>query len=142
MNRDNLRRLLLLTDDDLLAKVLATYLSRDGIEVGRVPTVAAMRRSIAEGADGIVVDLAKRDATGSAITELMAMANRWEIAAIILSAQPRRDVLDFGEVVRATDVVSKTESVPAIAARLRVSIQTPRRRQQSGNVNQLSWALA
>lgn len=142
MHRDNLRRLLLLTDDDFLAEVLATYLIRDGIDVERVPTAAVMSQSIADGADGVLVDLSKRDATGSAITALMAMANRWEIAALILSAQPRRDVIEFAAVVRATDVVSKTEAMPAIAARIRVCIQTPRRRAQRSNVDQLGWAMA
>lgn len=143
MNDATVRNLLLLTDDNFLAEVLGTYMKRDNIEVQRIANVEEMARAIAAGADGLLLDIAKRGATGDAIMSLSGRAQRWEIPVIILSAQPRRDLTDFAAVVRATDVVSKTEAMTAIAARIRMCMRTPLRRTEKANsdVDQLSWAL-
>ena len=61
-----------------------------------------------------------------------------------MTAQPRRDLNEFAAVVRATDVVSKTESMTAIAARVRVYMRTPIKAAQKKlePLEQLSWAPA
>jgi DNA-binding response OmpR family regulator len=143
------RRLLLLTDDEFHAEVLGTYMRRDFVEVERVATVDEAAQRIAAGADGVLVDLAKRGVTADAIMTLSGRAQRWEIPMLILSAQPRRDLNDFAAVVRATDVVSKTEAMTAIAARIRMCLVTPLRRETRKSAPPPSqpqlasgWALA
>jgi len=137
------RLLLLLTDDNFMAEVLGTYLRRDNIDVERVASTDDVVRAIGGGADGVLVDLAKRGLAGDAIMNLTTRAQRWEIPVLILSAQPRRDLAEFAAVVHATDVVSKSEPMTAIAARVRLCMRTPLRPQPSAApVQQVSWALA
>jgi len=142
MTESKVRRLLLLTDDTFIAEVLGTYLRRDNIEVERVASADDVVRAIGGGADSILVDLAKNGVTGDSIMNLTSRAQRWEIPLLILSAQPRRDLTDFAAVVRATDVVSKTEAMTSIAARVRLCMRTPLRPQPNGAPVQQVWALA
>ena len=143
MNDTKVRRLLLLTDDNFIAEALGTYMHRDSIDVERVGSADEVLRAIGGGADGVIVDLAKRGVTGDAIMNLTGRAQRWEIPVFIMSAQPRRDLIDFAAVVRATDVVSKTEPMTTIAARVRVCMRTPMKPQpKAAPAGQLSWALA
>ncbi|HEY3054689.1 MAG TPA: hypothetical protein VGK31_02025, partial [Thermoanaerobaculia bacterium] len=53
-------RLLLITDDEFFAEVIGTYMQRDHIAIDRVSSVGEAGREIAVGADGVLVDLAKR----------------------------------------------------------------------------------
>ncbi|MGZ8852854.1 MAG: hypothetical protein ACXW2X_05620, partial [Thermoanaerobaculia bacterium] len=113
----------------------------------RVATTDEAAQGIAAGADGVLVDLAKRGVSADAIMTLSGRAQRWEIPMLILSAQPRRDLNDFAAVVRATDIVSKTEAMTAIAARIRMCLMTPLRREaRKGAAPQslvpVGWALA
>jgi len=142
MTESKVRRLLLLTDDTFIAEVLGTYLRRDNIEVERVASADDVVRAIGGGADGILVDLAKNGVTGDSIMNLTSRAQRWEIPLLILSAQPRRDLTDFAAVVRATEVVSKTEPMAAIAARVRVCMRAALRPRPNGAPVQQVWALA
>jgi DNA-binding response OmpR family regulator len=143
-NDEKTRRLLLLTDDNFIAEALGTYMHRDNIQVDRVTAVGDVVQAIAGGADGVVIDIAKRDITGDVIMNLTGRAQRWEIPVFIMTAQPRRDLSDFAAVVRATDVLSKTESMTAIAARIRLCMRTPMKADPKKLVpsEQLSWALA
>jgi DNA-binding response OmpR family regulator len=122
-----LRRLILITDDEFFSDVIGTYLKRDFIAIERVSSAEAAGTSIAEGADGVLVDLATRGISADAIVTLSGRAQRWKIPMIILSAQPRRDLTEFAAVVCATDVVSKTEAMATIAARVRMLVRTPLR---------------
>jgi DNA-binding response OmpR family regulator len=143
--KGTIRRLLLLSDDKFLAENLRTYLRGDGIDLERVFTAEEAAIRIAAGADGVLVDLGKRGVDGAAVVMLSARAQRWTIPMMILSAQPRRDIADFGEVVRATDVVSKTESMTAIAARVRLCVRTPLRAPAKFNTapfGLVDWAMA
>jgi DNA-binding response OmpR family regulator len=153
MTDTKVRHLLLLTDDDFHAEVLGTYMRRDSVEVERVATPEDAAQGIAAGADGVLVDLAKKGITADAIMTLSGRAQRWEIPMLILSSQPRRDLTDFAAVVRATDVVSKTEAITAIAARIRMCLMTPLRKDtrksaatrppsQSQSEPLVGWALA
>jgi DNA-binding response OmpR family regulator len=144
MTTEKVRRLLLLTDDNFLAEVLGTYLRRDDIEVERARGAEEVLRSIGSGADGIVIDIAKRGLGADAIMNLTSRAEVWDIPVVILSAQARRDLSDFATVVRATDVASKTESMTTIAARIRLCLRTPLRRQQASQrkAEPVAWALA
>jgi DNA-binding response OmpR family regulator len=147
MTDTKVRHLLVLTDDEFHAEVLGTYMRRDFVEVERVATTDEAAQGIASGADGVLVDLAKRGVSADAIMTLSSGAQRWEIPMLILSAQPRRDLNAFAAVVRATDVVSKTESMTAIAARIRMCLMTPLRpaaRQSAARQSQspVGWALA
>ena len=147
MTDTKVRRLLLLTDDEFHAEVLGTYMRRDSVEVKRVATTDEAAQGIASGADGVLVDLAKRGVSADAIMTLSGRAQRWEIPMLILSAQPRRDLNAFAAVVRATDVVSKTEAMTAIAARIRMCLMTPLRpaaHQSAARQSQspVGWALA
>ena len=125
MDDQKTRRLLLLTDDNFIAQTLGTYMRRDNIQVDRVTAVTDVAQAIAGGADGVIIDIAKRGVSGDAIMNITGRAQRWEIPVFIMTAQPRRDLSEFAAVVRATDVVSKTESMTAIAARVRVCVRTP-----------------
>jgi DNA-binding response OmpR family regulator len=125
MDDQKTRRLLLLTDDNFIAQTLGTYMRRDNIQVDRVTAVTDVAQAIAGGADGVIIDIAKRGVSGDAIMNITGRAQRWEIPVFIMTAQPRRDLNEFAAVVRATDVVSKTESMTAIAARVRVCMRTP-----------------
>ena len=125
MNDEKTRRLLLLTDDNFMAEALGTYMHRDNIQVDRVTAVDDVAQAIAGGADGVIIDISKRELSGDAIMNITGRAQRWEIPVFIMTAQPRRDLKEFAAVVRATDVVSKTESMTAIAARVRVCVRTP-----------------
>ncbi len=138
------RRLLLLTDDNFLAEVLGTYTRRDDIEIERCASIADAVREIADGVDGVLVDLAKRGMAGDAIMDLTRLSIPRQIPILILSAQPRHDVMEFVAIVNATDVVSKTEPMAAIAARVRTCMRTPPQRPEPkrGNVEHLGWALA
>ena len=79
MTDTKVRHLLLLTDDDFHAEVLGTYMRRDSVEVERVATVEEAAQGIASGADGVLVDLAKRGVNADAIMTLSNRAQRWEI---------------------------------------------------------------
>jgi DNA-binding response OmpR family regulator len=72
---------------------------------------------------------------------LAGRAQRSKIPMIILSAQPRRQLTEFAAVVCATDVVSKTETMTAIAARIRMVMRTPVHVAHE-DTPQLGWALA
>lgn len=121
-----MRQLLLLTDDNFLSEVLGTYVRRDGIEIVRVASANDATRSIAAGAHGVLVDIAKRHFGGNDIITLSQRAERARIPLLVLSAQTRRDLSEFAAVVRAADVVSKGETMTAIAARLRLWLNSPR----------------
>jgi DNA-binding response OmpR family regulator len=125
MTESTVRRLVVVTDDNFLAEMMSTYMKHDAIEIERVSTAEEAARRIAHGADGVLVDLAKREITADAIVSLSGDAIKWQIPMMILSTQPRRQVTDFASVVRAIDVVSKAESMPAIAARLRMRMRSP-----------------
>jgi DNA-binding response OmpR family regulator len=147
MTDGKLRRLILLTDDNFLAEALGTYMRSDSIAIERVSSTEEAAMQIAAGADGVVIDLAKRGMNGDAVVMLSFRAQRWKIPMMILSSQPRRDVADFGEVVRATDVVSKTEAMTAIAARVRLCVRTPIRGAKTGTASsapfgQVNWVMA
>ena len=136
------RRLLVLTDDHFLADVLGTYMVRDGIELETVGSAAAAARQSA-AADGVLIDLRKRGLTGDIVLQLAQRVQNSAIALLIMSSRPRRDVADFAAVVRATDVVSKTEAIPAIAARIRVCMQTQVRYEApSTPSHNTEWAFA
>ncbi|HEV8660105.1 MAG TPA: hypothetical protein VGS96_15975 [Thermoanaerobaculia bacterium] len=136
------RRLLVITDDEFFAEVIGTYMKRDRILIERVSSAEAAGREIAAGADGVLVDLAKRAISGDAIMTLAGRAQRSKIPMIILSAQPRRQLTEFAAVVCATDVVSKTETMTAIAARIRMVMRTPIRPHDDARpVEALEWAL-
>ena len=145
MSDEKVRRILLLTDDQFLAEVLGTYMRRDDIEIERIDAPADVARRVAAGADGIVVDIAKRGLSGDAIMTLSSRAERWEIPFLVLTAQPRKDVSEFGAVVRATDVLSKTEAMPSIAARIRLCVRTPLKYKPvspKAKAENLDWAIA
>lgn len=144
MNDEKTRRLLLLTDDNCIAEALGTCMHRDNIKVDRVFTIGDVAEAIAAGADGVILDIAKRGLSGDAIMTLTGRAQRWEIPLFIMTAQSRRDLSEFAAVVRATDVVSKTESMTAIAARVRVYMRTPIKAEQKKlePCEHLAWALA
>lgn len=125
INDQKTRRLLLLTDDNFIAEALGTYMHRDNIQVHRLAAIGDVAQAIASGADGVIIDIAKRGVSGDAIMNVTGRAQRWEIPVFIMTAQSRRDLSEFAAVVRATDVVSKTESMTAIAARVRVYMRTP-----------------
>jgi DNA-binding response OmpR family regulator len=125
MDDQKTRRLLLLTDDNFIAEALGTYMHRDNIQVDRVAAVGDVAQAIAGGADGVIIDISKRGVCGDAIMNITGRAQRWEIPVFIMTAQPRRDLNEFVAVVRATDVLSKAESMTAIAARVRVCMRTP-----------------
>ena len=141
MTHDKLRRVLLLTDDNFMAEVLGTYLRSDAIELHRVFSADEAAREIVNGADGVVVDLSKRGVTGDAIVMVSNRAQRWKIPMMILSAQSRRDLTDFVELVQATDVISKKDPMTAIASRLRFCMRTPVRTQPP-RTTQVGWAVA
>jgi DNA-binding response OmpR family regulator len=113
------RRLLLITDDDFVAEAIEMYLRGDGIEVVRTPDGDA-------SGDALLVDLSKRGISGDAMIALAFRAQRAKIPLLVMSAQPRREVTEFAAVVRANDIVSKTERMSAIAARLRMWINADR----------------
>ncbi len=113
------RRLLLITDDDFVAEAMEMYLRGDGIEVVRTADGSA-------SADAVLVDLSKRGISGDAIIALAFRAQRAKIPLLVMSAQPRREVAEFAAVVGARDVVSKTERMSTIAARLRMWINADR----------------
>jgi DNA-binding response OmpR family regulator len=121
-----MRLLLLLTDDRFLAEVLGSYLRGDGIEVVPVASIAEAEPHIGEGASGMLVDLSKRDVAGEDIVVLSFRTRRARIPLLLISAQPRQDVAEFATVVHAADVVSKTERMTAIAARLRICLNGSR----------------
>src|SRR5713226_1957808 len=125
MNESTVRRLVVVTDDNFLSEMMGNYMKHDAIEIERVSTAAEAAHRIGNGADGVLVDLAKREITADAIVSLSGDALKWQIPMMILSTQPRRNVTDFAAVVRAIDVVSKAESMPAIAARVRMRMRTP-----------------
>lgn len=114
-----MRVLLLLTDDNFVAEVLGSYFRRDAIEVVRVRSAV---EAATQRAGAIVVDLAKRGLTGDDVIALSHRAAQRKVPLLLLTAQPRRDVADFANVIRAADIVSKTEPMTATAARLRLYI--------------------
>lgn len=141
-NRER-RRLLLLSDDNFLSEVLGTYLVRDGIDIERITTVGGLPTAIGSGVQGIVIDLAKRGISGDAILAITQCAQRSAIPVVIMSTQPRRDVADFAELVRATDVISKSEPMTTMAARIRVCVQIAMRvEHESSAGQQVDWAIA
>jgi len=115
-----MRQLLLLTDDNFLSEVLGTYVRRDGIEIVRVPTASEAACEIVGGAAGVLVDIAKRGLAGADVIGLSQRAARARIPLFVLSSQARRDLSEFAAVVRAADVISKSEQMTALAARLRL----------------------
>ncbi len=121
-----MQRVILLTDDHFLGEVLGTYLRHDQIEVVRPATTADAIRRVGEDAGALVVDLAKRGLCGQEVISLSQRAERTGVPLLVISAQPRRDVIDFAAIVRATDVLSKSERMAAIATRIRLWIKTPR----------------
>lgn len=135
-------RLVLLTDDNFLGDVLGSYMVRDGIDVERVSNADQLAREIAAGADGVLVDLAKRGVTGDAVMQIALRAHTKAIPFLIASAQPRRDLVEFAAVIRATDVVSKTERMTTIAARIRLCLQTPVRVAREDGTNAFEFAFA
>lgn len=141
MNDQKARRLLLLTDDNFIAEVLGTYLVRDLIYVERIGSADDMANAIASGADGVIIDLAKRGVNADAILKVTARAQRWDIPVLVMSAQSRRALADFAAVVRATDTISKSEAMTSIAARVRLCVLTPFKKQPKP-VEQANWALA
>lgn len=138
----NVRRLLLLTDDNFIADALGNYMHGDEINVERVECPNDIVRSIGGGADGVVIDLSKRGMTGDAIMNLTTRAQRWEIPVFIMSAQPRNALMEFVAVVRATDAVSKTEPMTTIAARIRMRLRTPVQAKQKSIAMKTSFAIA
>ncbi|HSP34540.1 MAG TPA: hypothetical protein VLU46_09520 [Thermoanaerobaculia bacterium] len=121
-----MRQLLLLSDDHFLCEVLGRYLRRDGIEVAAVASPANAAQRVAGGAAGVVVDLAKRGLAGADIIALSQRAERAHIPLLVISSQSRREVSEFAAVVRAADVMSKSEPMTSIAARLRLWLNTKR----------------
>ena len=116
-----MRELLLLSDDNFLCEVLGTYVRRDGIEVIRVASIHDAVREIAAGAAaGVLIDIAKRGLSGNDVIATAQRAERAKIPLLVISSQPRRELSEFAAVVRATDVISKSEAMTAIAARLRL----------------------
>ncbi len=142
--KGQLARLLLLTDDIFLAEALGTYTRRDHIEIDRSSSIADALRAIDEGIDGIVVDLSKRGMAGQAILDLATVAMPRQVPILILSAQPRRDLLEFAKIVQAVDVLSKTEPMTDIATRIRLCVRTPLRApaNKPRSLEGLGWALA
>jgi DNA-binding response OmpR family regulator len=122
MLKDESRRLLLLTDDHFFAETIGTYVRGDRIEVTCAASMDEAIRSVGTNVDGLLIDLAKRGISGEAIISLTFRAKRTRTPLLIMSSQPRRDLAEFAAVVRADDVVSKTERMGAIAARLRMWI--------------------
>ncbi len=121
------RRLLLLTDDGFIAESIAMYLRGDDIEVIRTADAKS-------SADAVLVDLSKRGINGEAIIDLALRAHRENVPLLVMSTQSRREVAEFAAVVRANDVVSKTERMSAIAARLRMWINANRDEGQANPV--------
>lgn len=143
MNEKKARRLLLLTDDNFTAEVLGTYMRRDNIHVERIESAGEVATAIALGADGVIIDLAKRGLTADSILNVTSRAQRWEIPVLIMSAQSRRALSEFAAVVRATDTISKTEAMTSIAARVRMCVLTPMRPAMKNEaVAPLTFALA
>ena len=120
MSKYESRRLLLLTDDHFFAETIGTYVRGDRIDVTCVPDTEEALKSVGANVDGLLIDLAKRGISGEAIISLAFRAKRAKIPLLIMSSQPRRDLSEFAAVVRADDVISKTERMGAIAARLRM----------------------
>lgn len=125
------RRLLLITDDEFVAEALEMYLRGDGINVVRAADDGMP-------ADAVLADLSKRGINGDAIIALAFRAQRAKIPLFVMSAQPRRDVTEFAAVVGASDVVSKTERMSTIAARLRMWINAEREEER---VNTLGFVI-
>lgn len=144
MNEKKVRRLLLLTDDNFIAEVLGTYMRRDNIDVERISSPDEVASAIASGADGVIVDLAKRGVNAEAILNVTSRARRWDIPVLIMSGQPRRALGDFAAVVRATETISKTEAMTSIAARVRMCMLTPLKKtaRTTESASQLNWAPA
>ena len=140
INDKKTRRLLLLTDDNFIAEVLGTYLCRDHIYVERIGSADDLVNAIASGADGVILDIAKRGVNADSILNVTARAQRWDIPMLIMSAQTRKALVDFAAVVRATDTISKSEAMTAIAARVRLCMLTPLKK--PAKLDQLQWALA
>lgn len=145
MPEASVRRLVLLTDDEALSNVLRSCMRRDGIDVVRLSSAKEAVRQIESGADAVLVDLAKRGINGEAIVAMSRCAHRREIPVMIIAAQSRRELAEFGAVVHATEMLSKTEAMTTIAARIRVLICTPLKTHgETGKarLEQLEWALA
>lgn len=144
MNEKKVRRLLLLTDDNFIAEVLGTYMRRDNIDVERISSPDEVASAIATGADGVIVDLAKRGLNADAILRVTSRAQTWDIPVLIMSGQPRRALGDFAAVVRATETISKTEAMTSIAARVRMCMLTPLKKmaRAAESATQLNWAPA
>ena len=119
-----MKTLLLLTDDNFLAEVLGTYVRRDGIEVVRVASTAEMMQI--RGVAAILIDIAKRGIAGGDIIAVSQRAERAGVPMLVISSQSRRELSEFAAVVRAADVLSKSEKMPAIAARLRLWVNKTR----------------
>lgn len=116
-----MRQLVLLSDDKFLCEVLGTYVRRDGIEVVRVASIAEAM-IVVDSAAAALVDIAKRGVAGGDLIALAQRAERAAVPFLIVSSQSRRELREFAAVVRAADVISKSEKMPAIAARLRLWI--------------------
>lgn len=121
-----MRLLLLLTDDHFLSEVLGSYLRHDDIEVIPVSSLREAVPHIGEGAGALLVDLSKRGITGDDVISMSLVTRRAKVPLLLISAQPRTDIAEFAKVVHASDVVSKTERMTAIAARLRISLNGSR----------------
>ena len=136
-------QVVLLSDDDFLAGVLETYMRRDDIEIERARSAKEAVQRVAAGAGGVILDLAKRGLTGDAIMAISGRAEHFEVPMMIVSAQPRRDLSEFAAVVRATEVLSKTDSMTSTAARIRLCVRTPMKKKPAAQSSEhLDWALA
>jgi DNA-binding response OmpR family regulator len=119
--RQEIGRVVLLTEDVTVARQLEHLVHRDGMELMQVKSGSeawlAMNRHQPQV---LIVDLTSRAIDGQQLVSLSARARQSDIAMLLLSRQNRRELASFAAVVRARDILCKSEPAPNLAARIRM----------------------
>lgn len=115
-------RILVVEDDDRVARGLATALRNAGFDVSRVATAAAART--ATPADVVLLDLGLPDADG--IDVLRELRSRSETAVIAVTARAEETERVRGLRTGADDYVVKPFGVPELLARIEAVLRRTR----------------
>lgn len=113
----------LLTGDDLAARRLKLHLEPDGIEVIRTTLASEAWQAMSRHRpQAVIVDLSNPAVNGDQLVSLSVRTRRAETPLLLLSRQSRRDLVAFAALIRAGDVLSKSEPMTSIAARIRTCV--------------------
>lgn len=115
-------RVVLLTSDDIVARQMQGHLEYDAIDVVRTASAHDTWLAITRHRpQAVIVDLATRTVDGDQLMALSVRAGRAGIPLLVLSKQQsRRDLAGFAAILRARDILCRTESMPTVAARVRM----------------------